>query len=446
MLKGELYFMETGSRRLKVLIIAHELSPQGGSECAVGWNIVTRLANYHDVTVIYASGSQFNDSSYVESINRYFKTSPPINGLTLINMDKPPITKFITSINYTFQRLSPIGLPMLYFIGYKYWQKALFHRAKQLHLKHNFNVVHQLTQITFREPGYLWKLGIPFFWGPTGGTSTFPKSFYKILSLKSRILDRIRTLSLYYQFYISSRISNAISRATIIYTFSKIDEVRFKKRAKGQVKLMLDVGTYSRIDEKLKVELNSDRLKGIWCGRLDEYKAPTILLNAIATSDLIQENVTFQIIGSGTLEKALLQMADELKLNNIEWIRNVSHDEVFNLMGKADFFVHTSIREATSSVIPEALSMGLPVICHNAYGMGIAVNDDCGIKFPLASPEKSIKDFRRAIEKFISDRIYLRNLKLGALKRSGEINWDNMARTIAVDYIEIVNLRENNKL
>ena len=435
--------MKMGSRRLKVLIIAHELSPYGGSECAVGWNMVIRLANYHDVTVIYASGSQFNDSSYVESIDRYFKTSPHINGLTLINMGKPPITKFITSINYTFKRISPIGLPILYFIGYKYWQRALFHKAKQLHLKHNFNIVHQLTQITFREPGYLWKLGIPFFWGPTGGTSTFPKSFYKILSYQSKILDRIRTLSLYYQFYISPRINKAIRHATIIYTFSKIDEIRFKKRAKGHVKLMLDVGTYSRITDKSIVKSNSDKLKGIWCGRLDEYKAPVILLNAIATSDLIRENVTFQIIGSGPLEKALLKMADELKLSNIEWIRKVSHEDVFNLMGNADFFVHTSIREATSSVIPEALSMGLPVICHNAYGMGVAVNDDCGIRIPLISPEESIKDFRRAIEQLIGDRIFLRKLKLGALKRSGEINWDNMAQLIAVDYINTVSIWEN---
>ena len=107
-------------------------------------------------------------------------------------------------------------------------------------------------------------------------------------------------------------------------------------------------------------------------------------------------------------------------------------------MGKADFFVHTSIREATSSVIPEALSMGLPVICHDAYGMGIAINDSCGIKIPLVSPERSIACFRSAIEQLVRDRVLLSNLRRGAFRRVSEINWDNMARTISVDYYNVI--------
>ena len=55
--------------RLKVLIVAHEFSPEQGSECAVGWNYVTRIAEYHDVTVIYASGSQFKKNELIDEIN-----------------------------------------------------------------------------------------------------------------------------------------------------------------------------------------------------------------------------------------------------------------------------------------------------------------------------------------------------------------------------------------
>lgn len=430
--------MENESRRLKVLVVAHELSPYGGSECAVGWNIVTRLASYHDVTVIYASGSQFNDTSYVNSVNRFYQTNPGIDGLTLVNLDKPPVVRVISSMNYFLRKISPVGLPLLYYIGYCYWQKSVLRKAISLHAIHNFSVVHQLTQITFREPGYLWKLGIPFVWGPTGGTSTFPGSFHRILSFQSRLLDRIRTISLYYQFYFSPRVRKAIKQAATIYVFSRLDEERFKKRANGNVKVMLDVGTYSQIAVKPAVKINQGKLKVIWCGRLDEFKALFILLHSIAGSDLIQQNVTFQIVGSGPLGDSLRHSAKKLHLSNIEWTGRVSHEEVFNLMGKADFFVHTSIREATSSVIPEALSMGLPVICHDAYGMGIAVNDSCGIKIPLVSPERSIACFRSAIEQLVCDRVLLSNLKRGAFRRVSEINWDNMARTISVDYYNII--------
>lgn len=421
-------------QRLRVLIVAHELSPYSGSECAVGWNIVTRLANYHDVTVLYSSGSQFKHSSYVKSINKYFQTSPPIYGLTLINIDLPAFTKAIAFVNSAFKRLSPIGLPLLYYTGYKLWQKSVFKKAKQLHQRNYFEIVHQLTQISFREPGYLWKLGIPFFWGPTGGTSTFPKTFYEILSTQSMMLDSIRKFSACYQFNLSPRVVKANRKAEMIYTFSNADKERFRKRAQGQVKIMLDVGTFVSADYNLKVSADATKLRGIWCGRLDEYKALSILLNALAKDQITKENITFQIIGSGPLEAVLHKSAEGLNLKNLEWIKNISHEKVFDLISQADFFVHTSIKEATSSVIPEALSMGLPVICHDAFGMSIAINETCGIKIPFISPEHSINGFNEAIKRLIMDRDLLLELRHGARVRSTEISWDNMANIIANDY------------
>jgi hypothetical protein len=43
----------------------------------------------------------------------------------------------------------------------------------------------------------------------------------------------------------------------------------------------------------------------------------------------------------------MLELAKELELENIEWIKEVKHTAVFEMMAKADFFIHTSIQEAT---------------------------------------------------------------------------------------------------
>jgi hypothetical protein len=141
--------------RLKVLISAHEFSPVQGSECSEGWNLVTRLAEYHNVTVLYPSGCQFESNSYLKAINNYFSTNNPVYGLVLINIDQPPVTKLIARLNSVFLKSGSIGLPFLYFLGYKFWQKAAYIEAKKLHKINNFDIAHQLTQITFREPGYL---------------------------------------------------------------------------------------------------------------------------------------------------------------------------------------------------------------------------------------------------------------------------------------------------
>ncbi|CAN5805068.1 hypothetical protein BH11BAC4_BH11BAC4_04380 [soil metagenome] len=425
--------------RLSVLIIAHELSPVQGSECAVGWNLVTRLAKYHDLTVLYASGSQANHNSYFDAINNYTAVNGPIPGIRFINIDQPGITKSIASFNKTFSKIGPIGLPVLYYLGYGYWQKAAFAKAKELHKKEKFDVVHQLTQVAFREPGYTWKMDIPFFWGPTGGTKTLPKAFYKMLPLKSRILEGIRTFSNYIQFNFSSRVIKANKTAAVIYAFSPEDVNLLKQRVTGEIKLMLDVGTihYDSIDHHS--DQHSTTVKAMWCGHLIERKAAIILLKALALSKQTREGVKFQIVGTGPLEESLQQFAEELELKNVEWIKNVDRDTVFKMMSEADFFVHTSLREATSSVIPEALSTGLPVICHDADGMSIAINESCGIKVPMISPADSIIGFHAAIEKLVLNKPLIEKLKAGARKRSLEMSWDSMAETIATDYITVVN-------
>ena len=430
------------NQRLKILIVAHELSPVQGSECAEGWNLVTRIAKYHDVTVLYASSNQFGNNSYVDAINDYFQVSPAITGLTFIDIKQPKLTRLMSVINNRNHLTSPIGLPLFYFSGYKIWQKAAYKVAKRLHKINHFDIVHQLTQITFREPGYCWKLGIPFVWGPTGGTSNLPEEFLKSLTFRSRMMERFRFFSNYIQFNFTSRIIKANKKAALIYTYSDKDATLLGKRASGAIKLMLDAGTYDDLSG-VKEKKESKKLKGIWCGQLIERKAPSILLKALAKERITKEMVDFVIIGAGPLRESLQNMANALQLENIHWIEKVSHDEIFTLMGEADFFVHTSMREATSNVIPEALSMSLPVICHDSDGMSIAINETCGIKIPLISSVISVNGFHEAIKSLIVNRNLLKELTLGAKKRSLEISWNIMAESISNDYIEIANKDKN---
>lgn len=104
-----------------------------------------------------------------------------------------------------------------------------------------------------------------------------------------------------------------------------------------------------------------------------------------------------------------MSFADQHGLNYIDWISNVSHRDVLKFMQQGDFFVHTSIREATTNVIPEALSMGIPVICHDIDGMSISINNSCGLKIPMKSFEYSVKEFQFAISKLVNYKPYLLN-------------------------------------
>ena len=94
------------------------------------------------------------------------------------------------------------------------------------------------------------------------------------------------------------------------------------------------------------------------------------------------------------------------------------------------------MNEAATSVIMEALSLGLPVICHDASGMGEAVTGLCGIKVPLANPAKSIEGFSNAIQRLVENPELLKRLSGGALDRARELSWDGIAKRISDAYGE----------
>ena len=107
-------------------------------------------------------------------------------------------------------------------------------------------------------------------------------------------------------------------------------------------------------------------------------------------------------------------------------------------MAQSDLFVFTSLQEAASTVVLEALSLGLPVICHHCCGMGLAVTPDCGIKIPVRCPSHSIDGFGAALVQFLTTPALLSRLSAGALCRSQDLTWDHKARQIACTYDRIL--------
>ena len=167
-------------------------------------------------------------------------------------------------------------------------------------------------------------------------------------------------------------------------------------------------------------------------------KSLDIILYAISLDPQLKQKITLKVVGNGILEKQHKNLGEKLNISScIEWIGQVDRQTVFKIMKESDLFIHSNYREGTPHVITEALSFGLPVICHDINGMSIAITDKCGIKIPLVSPEKSIIGFKEALLKLTNDSIELKKLQTGAFKRSHELSWDAMAKTIATDYVSI---------
>ena len=426
---------------MKILISAHEFSPYQGSECAVGWNLINNISKQHEVTVVFAKTNQFNTNSYYADILKYIDLHGPIPNVNLIPIPQPFLSKIFIFINKYFGKdKSSIGIPVLYFIAYNFWQRSVYKFVLNNIDFSKIDVIHHLTSISFREPGYLWKIDKPFFWGPISGNVKIPDGFFCLLTDNQKLFQKLRNYLLDYQLHNSKRISDASIKASKIYCVTYEDYFHFQKNQQGKVSYMLDVGCSNQSFLKRKNETKT--IKFLWVGRIVYSKALPILLYCISRlqKEILFAKVEYTIIGDGPELEKNMAIANDLNLKNIKWLGKIKHDEVKYLLSQADCLVHTSIREATSATILEALSASIPVICHDAFGMAFAINNKCGIKVPFVDLETSISGFYSAMLKIINDTNYLKWLSQNANKRSKELSWETMGRTIAKDYTQLKNL------
>jgi glycosyltransferase involved in cell wall biosynthesis len=420
-----------------ILLIAHEFSPLQGSECAQGWNIATRLSKYHKIFVLYATGSQFSPNSYLKSINNISDNYPNI---VFINVNQTNFGLLLSTVNkFLFGKISPIGNPIIYYFIYNLWQKKAYKKSKIIIKNNKIDLIHLITSISYREPGYFWKIDLPFIWGPTGGLTSLPDSFIKGLPFKKKLIEIIRKVYINYEFN-KVRIKKAINKSELIYTFSDYDRQKFIQSGAKNVTNLLDSGTTYF---NLPIINHNNKIVVLWAGQLVDRKSFNILIESVVKLPNIYLNkFEFRILGEGILKNFYIKEIDKMNLKNLFFFEGQKNrNDLFEIMKTSDLFVHTSYREATTNIIPEALSFNLPVVCHDISGMSIAINESCGHKIPLINSDISSNILSQFFIKIVDDKNYLLQLKNGAKKRSSEISWDNNALQISSDYDKILSLK-----
>ena len=425
-----------GKSNIKIAIVSHEISPNQGSECAEGWNVVLNLADYADldITVFCSPGAQFGSNEYQLAIERYFADLKP-KTLNFVYIKYGPISRFVTAINkQLFGSLSGIGLPLLYYFSYRLWQDKVARIIKKSHRNSRFDCLHLLTQITYRQPGKFYKLGIPFLWGPTGGSETLPVSF--IASLPSRLM--IGELARYFlsiashYFFIGTR--NAAKKASIVYAFSESDHDFFTNYT--VTKKMVDASCSNKKMAIRKKGLG-EKLEIIWIGQITGRKLPFLILDLMKDNSDFENEVNFTILGGGIGKPRLIEALAESNIKNIKICDQIPHHEVEAMMLKSHFLLHTSYREAGTHIVPEALSTGLPVMCHGIGGLNFIIDESNGFKVDLVSYSNSIDAFATIIKQVLGDPSILASKSKGAIEYSDINNWKNMAKVFRDDYVDI---------
>jgi glycosyltransferase involved in cell wall biosynthesis len=424
-----------GIRRRRILVSAYAFSPVLGSEPGIGWNVCSRLAAYHDVTVLTRSWNEAlwpQDEAHREEAKRFMRENGPIPGLTVHFVDSPPLSRL-------FQPRPLVSLRSpLFFQGYAAWQRAAYRKAVRLHRARPFACAHQLTIGTFREPGYLWKLGVPFLWGPISGGDNIPWSYFADFGRHDRLYYAVKNVANRMHMLTKWRSRMAAQRAQRVLVSTPALHGTVAAWG-GSSRLMLDAGAPSWAGRPRCYD-GGRPLRLCWIGLHVGRKALPLLLRAVLELKRRGLGGRFQltIMGTGPEMPVWRALCQRLQVEETTtWMGQVPFAEVRKELDRHDVVVMSSLQEGTSNVVMEGLAAGLPIVCHDIAGMSVAVDATCGLKVPLRDRENSVRGFADAISKLVTTRGLVNRLSEGALCRVEKLSWNEKAREIASAYDQI---------
>ena len=411
---------------LKILINAYACSPGMGSEPGMAWNWVSNLAKFCELHII-------TEGEFREKIE---EVVPTLEQGKNMHFYYNPVSEEIRKMCWNQG-------DWRFYKYYREWQWKTYLMAKEICSSEHIDVLHQLNMIGFREPGYLWKLSkesdVPFVWGPIGGLKQFPLAYLHGAGLKMKLFNRLKNILNVWQFKHEKRVDEALKTARLLVS-SIPDSYRAIKKYKGLESIVIpetgcflseDIPT-DRFDEK--------ELHVMWVGKFDFRKQLPLALRAIAIAN--NPNIVLDIYGGGSDEQiaSAKRVADLLGIiEKVVWHGNQPNDVVMNAMHKAQVFLFTSVSEDTSTVVLEAVSNRLPVLCFDACGMAAVIDDKVGRKVVLSNPAQSATDFAKLLNDLEHDRKLLKQLSENCKQRQNELSWEEKAKTM-VEWYEKVKL------
>lgn len=406
------------TERLKVLISAYACSPYKGSEPGVGWGFVSALSNHHDLWVIV------EEEKFRTDIESYLIKHP----------DFAQRTRFYFVHKQRNRWLRKLWPPSYYWY-YRRWHQDALVLAQKLHSEVKFDLAHQLTMVGFREPGYLWKLDIPFVWGPVGGMGFFPWRFLPVVGVYGALYYLGYNLFnwLHMNFLVRPRHAGGTAASgsfngLIAATPENSDGAAEYWGCASTV--LAEVGLPREPLQEICERSEGEPLRLVWTGLHIPRKALHLALQALShlPADVIWE---LHVLGKGRQAAAWQHLAAGLGVGpRCHFHGWVPREQALEVMQAAHAMVITSLRDLTSSVTVEALALGLPVICLDHCGFAEVVDETCGVKIPVTTPGEVVVSMARAIEQLARNEDNRRSLAHGALQRARDFTWEEKARVV----------------
>lgn len=381
---------------MKLLLSSVACDPFGGSEGIYGWYVVSALAKIHDCFVITGGDSMLSLQRAQEH-----GMIPPTLKFRFLGYPKP----------YHPNRLLARFQSWIRFIIFT---RNLLASAQTWHSQENFDLAQHITYTTWRVASPLWKLGVPFIWGPLSGTELFPSSCLRTLSFSSLCFEIIRSI----QSFLGRKTSAIRSCAQNAFCIpvphqqaqSFIQNLRGSKNGVPICHNFFFPEARMRALHTTRPTTTSLRpLRAFAAGNLEGRKGVAIALQAIFLAKKAGVRVDYHVTSQGPELGHLQRLSKKLGLSDQVILgERFAATDFASALGTFDIVLLPSLRDGAGLSIMEAMLAGCVPIVADWCGPAEFVTSACGYKVAVTDPASMAIEIARVLCLLDKDRSLLR--------------------------------------
>jgi glycosyltransferase involved in cell wall biosynthesis len=361
----------------RVLMIAYSCEPEASSEGTVGWELASRLARRHQVTLI---------------------TRPTARAA--IEERRAKDASMDLAVEYhemgALRRLKYMGLPVSN-LRYLAWNHRLTDRVGELEANHD--LVHHTTWVRHWMPSAAAGAEhIPFVWGPVGAAERTPSGLLRTMGPRGLAGEMARLVG-----------PKVISLdPQMRQTYGRVDaavasshETATLMRAHGVRTWLAPSVGFDPAEFNLG-DLGEPVHDFVSVGRLLDWKGFQLGLRALAELD--DPSSRYLVVGDGPAERRLRSLSEELGVDSqVEFAGRLPRREVLRRMGQSSMLVHPSFHDSGGFVVVEAMALGVPVVCLDIGGPPFLAGDG-GIAIDPSPASTVVQRLARAMATVHHDR------------------------------------------
>lgn len=287
------------------------------------------------------------------------------------------------------------------------------------------DIIHQPIPVSPKTPSYLHGFGVPVVIGPMNGGMNYPPGYAEYQSLPARLLISVsRKIAIGLNHVIPGKkraaallVANARTRAALPVGHPNVIEI---------VENGVDRAVWGATDVEMPERVQNDPFRLVFMGRLVNWKAVEITIEALNEARRLGRDVRLDILGDGEQRPALEALVKAHGLDGaVRFLGFLPQNVCADHLRRSHALILNSLYECGGAVVLEAMSVGIPVIASDWGGPADYVDQTCGILVSPVPRADFPERLAQAIIKLADDPELARVLgEAGRMRVNSDFDWD----------------------